>query len=63
VECVDKSNAHVNKGGWNHFRIIQKITEQRAWKAGHRGTTGSGHIGHCTHAAEGSNEGYKALLM
>jgi hypothetical protein len=33
VECNNKSDTSNNRGNWNHFKIIQKVPEQRTGKA------------------------------
>jgi hypothetical protein len=37
-------------GNWNHFKIIQKIPEQRTGNPRSLGATENSHTGHCTHA-------------
>jgi hypothetical protein len=32
VECKNKGDASNNRGNWNHFKILQKILEQRTRK-------------------------------
>jgi hypothetical protein len=49
VECKNKCDTSNNRGNWNHFKIIQKIPEQRTGKARNQGTTENSHSGHCTH--------------
>jgi hypothetical protein len=38
VECTNKSDSSNNRGNWNHFKIIHKITEQQTGKAQNKGT-------------------------
>ena len=33
VECKNKSDANNNKGSWNHFKIIQTISDQNTGEA------------------------------
>jgi hypothetical protein len=40
-----------NRGNWNHFHIVQNISGQHAWKAGHQGITGNSYIGHWAHTS------------
>ena len=39
VECTNKSDISNNRGNWNHFKIIHKITEKYTEKAQNKGTT------------------------
>jgi hypothetical protein len=52
IKTKDISN---NRGNWNHFKIIQKIPEQRTGKAQSQGATENSHIGQCTHTSESTN--------
>jgi hypothetical protein len=49
VECKNKGDASNNRGNWNHFKILQKILEQRTGKARYQGTAENSYIGHSTH--------------
>jgi hypothetical protein len=42
------------RGKCNHIKIIQKISEQRNWKA-RQGTTESSHTEHCARTSKGTN--------
>jgi hypothetical protein len=39
VECKNKGDTSNNRGNWNHFKILQKISEQHTRKARYQGTT------------------------
>jgi hypothetical protein len=45
VECESKSYTSNNRDNWNHFKIIQTITEQHSRKTRNQGTTKNSHIG------------------
>jgi hypothetical protein len=55
VEYKNKCDTSNNRDNWNHFKIIEKIPEQRTGKARNQGTTENSHIGHCTHTAESTD--------
>jgi hypothetical protein len=64
VECKHKGDASHNRSNWNHFKILQKILEQRTGKAQYKGTTEDSCIGHSTHTAESANvEAQKSLIL
>jgi hypothetical protein len=49
---------------WNHFKILQKILEQRNRKARYRGTAENGYIWHSTHTAESANvEAQRSFIL
>jgi hypothetical protein len=52
LKIIDCGNSRVN---WNRLKNIQKIPEQRTWKARHRGIMYSSLTGHCTVVWECSN--------
>jgi hypothetical protein len=54
-ERKNKCDTSNNRGNLNHFKIIQKIPEQRTGKLRSQGATENSHIGHCTHTAESTN--------
>jgi hypothetical protein len=63
VECKNKGDASNNSSNWNHFKILQKILEQRTGKARYQGTTENNYIGHSAHTAESANvEAQKSLI-
>jgi Asp-tRNA(Asn)/Glu-tRNA(Gln) amidotransferase C subunit len=55
VERNNKCDTSNNRGNWNHFKIIQKIPEQRTGNPRSQGATENSHIGHGTHTAESTN--------
>jgi hypothetical protein len=55
VQCKNKSDASNNRGNWYHFKILQKVLEQRTGKARYQGTTENSYIGHSTHTAGSAN--------
>jgi hypothetical protein len=64
VECKNKGDTSNNRGNWNHFKILQKILEQRTGTARYQGTTENSYIGHSTHTAESANlEAQKSLIL
>jgi hypothetical protein len=64
VERKNKGEASNNRSNWNHFKILQKILEQRTGKARSQGTTKNSCIGHSTHTAESANvEAQKSLTF
>jgi hypothetical protein len=52
-EKSDTSNR--NGGNWDHFKILQKILEQRTGKARYQGTAENSCTGHSTHTARSAN--------
>jgi hypothetical protein len=63
-ECKNKGDASNNRSNWNHFKILQKILEQRTGKARYQGTTENSYIGHSTHTAGSANvEAQKTLTL
>ena len=48
LKTSDISN---NRGNWKHLKIIQRVPEQRTWKARYQGTTEHSHTGHCARTA------------
>jgi hypothetical protein len=42
----------INRGNWNHFKILQKILEQRTGTARYQGTAENSYIGHSTHCGK-----------
>jgi hypothetical protein len=51
-------------GNWSHFKILQKILEQRTGKARYQGTAENSHIGHSTHTAGSANvEAQQSLIL
>jgi hypothetical protein len=50
-----KTDTSSDRDNWNHLKIIQKISNKRAWKAEHHGTTENGHIGHCPRTSGSTN--------
>jgi uncharacterized protein (UPF0371 family) len=64
VECKNKGDASYNRSDWNHFKILQKIFEQRTRKAQYQGTTENSYIGHSTRTAESANvEAQRSLIL
>jgi uncharacterized protein (UPF0371 family) len=64
VELKNKSDTSYNRGNWSHFKILQKILEQRTGKERYQGNTENSYIGHSTHTAESANvEAQKGLLL
>jgi hypothetical protein len=64
VECKNKGDASNNRSNWNHFKIHQKILEQRTGKARYQGTAEHSYIGHSTHTAGSTNvEAQKGLIL
>jgi hypothetical protein len=64
VECKNKGDASNNRRSWNHFKILQKIIEQRTGKARYLGTAENGYTGHSTHTAGSANvEAQKSLIL
>jgi hypothetical protein len=64
VECKNTGDASNNRSNWNHFKILQKMFEQRNGKARYQGTTENSYIGHSTHTAESANvEAQKYLIL
>jgi hypothetical protein len=51
VECKNTGNASNNRSNWNHFKILQKIIEQRTGTAQYQGTAENSCTGHSTHTA------------
>ena len=49
VECKNKIDTSNNRGSWNHFKIIKKVSEQNTGEERKRGTTKNNYTGHCTH--------------
>lgn len=45
----------IQRAIFNHFRFIQKKSEQHTGKARHQGTRGSSHIEHCAYTLDCSN--------
>jgi hypothetical protein len=59
-----KGDASYNRSNWNHFKILQKILEQRTRKARYQGNTENSHTGHSTHTAGSANvEAQKTLIL
>ena len=49
----NKSNTNNNRGNWDHFKTIQKISEQHRRKEQNQRTIKKkSHIGHCTPFSE-----------
>jgi hypothetical protein len=46
VECKNQSDTNNNRGKWNHFRTIQKVSEQHTVKTHNQGTVifGTAHM-------------------
>jgi hypothetical protein len=64
MECKNIGDASYNRGNWNHFKILQKILEQRTGKARYQGTTENSYIWHSTHTAESANvEAQNSLIL
>ena len=55
IIIINKCDTSNNMGNWNHFKIIQKIPEQRTGNPRSQGATENSHIGHCTHTPESTN--------
>ena len=45
----------INKGNWDHLKIIHKIRQKHTGKARHQGTTENSHFWHCVHNSESDN--------
>jgi hypothetical protein len=64
VECKNTGDASNNGSNWNHFKILQKILEQRTGTARYQGTTENSYIGRSTHTAGSANvEAQKGLIL
>jgi hypothetical protein len=51
----------INRGNWNHFKVLQNILEQRTRKAR---TTKHSYTGHSTHTAGSANvEVQRSLIL
>jgi hypothetical protein len=60
---INNSNNN-NNNNWNHFKILQKILEQRTGKARYQGTTENSCTGHSTHTAGSADvEAQKGLIL
>ena len=51
----NKSDTNNTRGKWDHFKTIQKISQQNRRKAQTQGSIKKSHIGHCTHFSDSSN--------
>jgi hypothetical protein len=53
----------INKGNWNHIKIIQKIPQEHRGEAQNQGTTKNSHIGHSIYSSECNYVTYKTFNM